>query len=286
MNSPRVHASLFDPDEVRRLLLNEITAAKSPVPIASLGVLQGLGRKVPASQIRNLLDGDIAAGSIFLWGTKSRPAFWNQRPEDVARDRLLRISAGEVLPKAALEKRAAGEAPKISAAVIKGVGKSLLVDGKLREVPAAAGSRGRRIINAGQPEPYLEAEISGLLERFGMKRSHEQIRALLTAEASQRLVAGSRDQQEDIREVADRMFEAMSRLAFSPGTTVTFFRLWQQPELAAIPKRLFDQAALRLQEERRALLSIHDHAQALPKEEQDRFVTDGQGHYYVSIYAR
>jgi hypothetical protein len=67
---------------------------------------------------------------------------------------------------------------------------------------------------------------------------------------------------------------------------VTFYRLRQQPELAHIPKAIFDEAALLLQHEQKALLSLHDHAAALPAEERERFVTDGLGTYYVSIYAR
>jgi hypothetical protein len=78
----------------------------------------------------------------------------------------------------------------------------------------------------------------------------------------------------------------MNQLAFSAGATVTFYRLRQHPELADIPKLIFDRAALLLQTERRALLSVHDHAAGLPAEEREGFVTDGLGKFYVSIYAR
>ena len=87
-------------------------------------------------------------------------------------------------------------------------------------------------------------------------------------------------------DAAEKIFAAMNRVAFAPGTTVTFYRLRQQGELADIPKPVFDRAALLLQKERRALLSIHDHAAALSPEEREGFVTDGLGKYYVSIYAR
>jgi hypothetical protein len=91
---------------------------------------------------------------------------------------------------------------------------------------------------------------------------------------------------ETVQEVAAKIFDAMNRIAFSPGTTVTFYRLRQQPELAHVPKAIFDEAALLLQHDRKALLSLHDHASALPAEERERFVTDGLGTYYVSIYSR
>jgi hypothetical protein len=267
--------------------LKEIAAANEPVQAAKLGSLPELGRKVPGLQVRGLLEEDLAAGKIFLWGSSSKPAFWNESAENIARERLLKISADEVLTKAALGKRAASEAPKLKGALVKQVQKALLSESRLREVPAAAGSKSRRVLNTGAPEPYLEAEISGLLERFGMPRSAARIRTLLEAETSSRTRdAVPRSEEEGIGAVAETMFAAMNRLAFAPGTTVTFFRLRQEPELSHVPKRIFDQAALLLQAERRALLSVHDHAGALPKEEQDRFVTDGLGRFYVSIYAR
>jgi hypothetical protein len=90
----------------------------------------------------------------------------------------------------------------------------------------------------------------------------------------------------DVREVAEKMFAAMNRIAFAPGTTVTFYLLRQQPELAHIPKAIFDEAALLLQQARRALLMVHDFAAALPAGQQESFVSDGLGKFYVSICAR
>jgi len=287
MTSPKVRAPAVDWDEARRLLLQAISEAVNPVAAATLGSLKGLGRKTPSTQLLSLLEGDIDSGTVFLWGSRTKPSFWTKSPENIARERLLEISAVEMLTKAGLEKRAAPGPPKLSAAVVKRVQRDLLAEGGLSEIPAAAGSKGRRVLNVKRPEVYLEAEISGLLERFGLHRPAERIQALLAGvETHEAAASAGKSADKDVREVAGMIFEAMSRLAFAPGTTVTFFRLRQQPELANIPKRIFDEAALLLQAERRALLSIHDHAQALPKEEQDRFVTDGLGHFYVSIYAR
>ena len=136
-------------------------------------------------------------------------------------------------------------------------------------------------MNVQYPEPFLEQEIGRLLTEFGIERSTEQIRALFGPAQAKPPV----EREPEIPEVAQRMFEAMNRIAFAPGTTVTFFRLRQQPELASVPKSVFDQAALLLQQERKALLAVHDHASRLPEAEQEQFVTDGLGNFYVSIYA-
>jgi hypothetical protein len=92
--------------------------------------------------------------------------------------------------------------------------------------------------------------------------------------------------QTSVNSVAEKIFAAVNRLAFGQGTTVTFYRLRQDPELASIPKQIFDEAALLLQSERRVLLSVHDQAAALAPEERDLLVTDGLGKFYVSAYVR
>jgi hypothetical protein len=119
----------------------------------------------------------------------------------------------------------------------------------------------------------LESQIDALLTAAGRPVNFELIRQLV-------------DGPGEVTGIADQIFAAMNRLAFSPGASVTFYRLRLQPELATIPKAEFDAACLLLEKQRRCLLMIHDHAAALPEAERARFVTDGLGAYYVSIYAR
>jgi hypothetical protein len=133
-------------------------------------------------------------------------------------------------------------------------------------------------------EAYLETEIAHLLKSHGRERPTSRIQALLAPEPEPSPEPAHPN--DTVQEAAAKIFDAMNRIAFSPGTTVTFYRLRQQPELANIPKAIFDEAALLLQNERKALLSLHDHAPALSAEERERFVTDGLGTWYVSIYAR
>jgi hypothetical protein len=282
MPTRKSSAPPLDPIETRRLLLHEIAEAPAPVAAPELGRRPSLGRKVPGTLIGSLLADDVKSGSVFLWGDSKKPAYWARDAKAVARKRVLEIAAAEVLTPAALDKRAAGQTPKLKLSVVREARAELVEQKRLVEDPKT-----KRLIGAEQLERYLGIAIARLLEQFGLTRSPERIRALLAADTPPPVQApAAAAAEESVTDVAEKMFEAMNQIAFAPGTTVTFYRLRQQPELANIPKNTFDRAALLLQSEGRALLSIHDHAAALPPEEQERFVTDGLGKFYVSIYAR
>jgi hypothetical protein len=226
------------------------------------------------------LDAEVRAGRIYSWGSD---LYWGGNPTAMARARLLNLAKSEVLTSDPFSKRAAAESPKISLDVVRNVRKELVREKSLREVdlPRGSKSKAKLNVNAHHPEPYLVQEIARLLADFGVERSKERIGALLgPAQAN-----APADPASEVPEVAEKMFGAMSRIAFAPGTTVTFYRLRQQPELAHVPKAVFDKAALLLQQERRALLAVHDHGPRLPETQQDELVTDGLGTFYVSIYA-
>jgi hypothetical protein len=284
MNSQKQRPSDTDPIETRASILKAIAAAESPVSPASLRSIAQVGR---SAQIQTLLAEDLTSGTVFQWGASNKPTYWHRDPEVVARERILDLTSIELLTRVALKKRVAKGTPPLSTKVVEKVQKELIRDKLLREVPAAARSKTKRLLNAKRPEIYLEEAVASLLEAFGLPRPIEQIRALLAVETP-RPSGGtaSAEEVELVRDTAEKIFAAMNRIAFSPGTTVTFYKLRQQPELVGISKALFDQAALQLQREHRALLSIHGHALALPDEERDNLVTDGFGKFYVSIYAR
>jgi hypothetical protein len=269
------------PDPVARsLMLKTIAAAEAPVSPAFLGSRPELGGRLPGTRVLELLKEDLASGDVFQWGTKTKPMFWDRDPKALARERILELTSTELPTRGEIGKRAAGLEPKLPAKMVSAVLNMLVGEKRIQEVPGAPGSTTKRFVNAERPEIYLESAIANLLAKFGLTRPPEKIRALLNAEEPRRGESGS------VQETAEKIFAAMNRIAFSPGTTVTFYRLRQQPELADIPKAIFDRAALLLQSERRALLSIHDHAAGLPEEEREGLVTDGSGKFYVSIYAR
>ena len=237
---------------------------ESAEPLKSTAIRKLLGIK-SAKQLKSDLEAEVNAGRIYFWGSGM---YWDRNPSTIARERLLKVAASELLKASDLVKRAAADGQKISSKVVTAARKELEAEGLLRVVAKV-------YVNAEHPEAYLQQQIGHLLSEFKIERTREQIRVFLALATPEM----------EVRDVAEKIFAAMNRIAFAPGTTVTFYRLRQQPELADIPKAIFDQAALLLQKERTALLEEHGHAARLPKAEQDMLVNDGLGTYYVSIYS-
>jgi hypothetical protein len=271
--SKKRSAARADLPDARPIVLDAIHTSALPVAAADLGIIPALGRNLTAPKLRTLLLEDIAAGRVFLWGDAKQKAYWHRDPSAVARDRLLQLAGHQALTAKDLQQRASAESPLIAPKVSKAALAELMSEKRMEKVAGI-------IVDRRHPHPYLEMEIVKLLKPFGIEPGVERIHALL-GDGGDPPVANT-----SVADAAKKMFAVLSRMAFSPGATVTFYRLRQDPELATIPKAIFDQAALYLQQERRALLSVHDHAAALPAEERDHLVTDGLGTYYVSIYAR
>jgi hypothetical protein len=260
MSSPSGQSVLELPD-----IRGRLEQAEKPLTAAALSKLF---KQKGGKAFKPVLDAEVAAGRIYSWGAS---LYWHKDPGPIARERLLDAAAAEVLAASPLDKRVSREVPRIPAGVVREARLQLTSEGLLRIGAPIPGSKGKVVVNVRKPGAYLEQVIERLLTGFGMERSRERIRELLD--------------EPDVREIADKIFAAMNRIAFAPGTTVTFYRLRQQPELAGIPKAVFDTAALLLQQERKAMLAVHDHAGRLAAKEQDELVTDGLGNYYVSIYA-
>jgi hypothetical protein len=252
------------------------------VPLKSTELSKRLKQK-SGKAFKPTLDDEVKAGRIYSWGSN---LYWDRDPKGTARERLLRVTARQLLSASHLKQQVGSESPKINQKVVNDVREELVREGSLREVPQR-GSRTKFIVNVSNPEPYLESEIRRLLADFGIERSPERILSLLApADPEPQVQMGSEPGTEpDVRAIAETMFAAMNRIAFAPGTTVTFYRLRQQPELKDVPREVFDQAALLLQKDHKVLLAVHDHAPRLAQSERDDLVTDGLGNYYVSIYA-
>ena len=279
MASAKRRAIPPDPIETQRAIFKAIAAAQEPFSVEAVVALVDLPRKVPKTQVSKLLAEEMKSARLFAGKADGKKAFWHHDPKAIATSAILEVAAAEVLTAEALAQKAALLCPRITLN-FKTLQKTLLDNGQLLKVKAAPGTKAtaQRLINAERPEVYIESEIALLLKEVGLTRLPERIQALPEAE--------SPGEEELVRDAAEKIFAAMNRIAFAPGTTVTFCRLRQQPELSNMPKPVFDRAALLLQKERRALLSIHDHAARLPAEEREGLVTDGFGKYYVSIYAR
>jgi len=344
--------------DTREFILKAITEAGEPVQASALTKLPALTHKINAKDLAALLAEDLAAGRVFAWGTKGKPAYWHRDPKSVAHERIMAaladapeprtapalvkqtqapikasdvpallaedLAAGRVfawgaklywtgdpqiivrervlqaiqnaaqpITAAALAKslkRKSGEIPVLLAEDLAASrvfawgklywhrdAKSLLLDLAGRENLTTDG-----LIERAAGEAKVDAKMIGAVCKALVKE--KQLIGVLKPASVQTLPPATL--QENVEEVAEKIFEAMTKIAFAPGTTVTFYRLRQQPELAHIPKKIFDEAALLLQQNRRALLTVHGHATALPPSERDELVTDGLGTYYASIYER
>jgi hypothetical protein len=254
--------------EARQRILDTIGESSEPVKAALLA--KSVGLKIPV--VKELLAPDAASGSLFNWGTDKAPAYWRKGPSDIARERLLTLAATESLTPAQLSQQASRGQPKLKPAAIKSAQAELLAEKRLHLIE-------KKLLDDPHLDAWLELTIAELLKKWGREQPADRVRALLadTPRPSSAVT---------VADTAEKIFAAMNRIAFSPGATVTFYRLRRQPELAQVPKPIFDEAALLLQRDRRALLSLHGHASALPPEERETLVADGSGAYYVSIYAR
>jgi hypothetical protein len=243
--------------------LEDIRAAlaQSAKPASASQLAKAL--KSTGKRLQPALDRHAEGGAIFRW---PKNTYWDSDP-NALRERLLDLTARE-FPSQQSVKEMAAKDPAFAIVL-----KELVSDGTVRVVDGL-------YANVQSPGPFLEAQIARLLAEFGIERPATRIRGLLLDSEP---VAKAPDAEP--RSIAEALLATVNRTASSPGTSVTFYRLRQQPELADIPKASFDKAALLLQQDRKALLTIHDHASRLPKAEQDELVTDGFGNYYVSIYA-
>jgi len=265
-----------DPEAVQ-LIVHAIRSANAPITASTLGKQPGIGT---SARVKLLLAEHLAKGGVFHWG---KVGYWHVDPGAVARERVLEVVSRECLSLSGLKRSVSRESPKLTTKTVQVAISELISEKRLLPKETKA-SNVSGIIDLKYPEPYLQRKIAAVLKSVGIERSANRISALLEPEIEPPVAAAALSQ--DVQGVAEKMFATMNRVAFAPGTTVTFHILRQQPELAQIPKRIFDQAALLLQQERRALLMVHDFAAALPHDEQERFVTDGLGNFYVSIYAR
>lgn len=263
--------------EARQTILQAIDATDAPITAAALGKRPGIGT---GARVKLLLAEDVASGRVFNWG---KSAYWSLDPETVARQRVLEVVGRECVSISDLKRSVCRATPKPATQTVQSAIKKLISEQRLLPKETKA-SNVSGIIDLKCPEPYLQRKIAAVLKSVGIEPSANRIAALLAPEFESPAVSAALSP--DVRDVAEKIFVAMNRVAFAPGTTVTFHILRQHPELAHIPKKIFDEAALLLQQERRALLNPHGYAGSISAQEKEQLVTDGFGNYYVSIYAR
>src|SRR5215469_9550295 len=153
-------------------ILCELKKAEKPLTSAAVAKLL---KQRTGKAFKPTLDSEVQAGRIHSWGND---LYLAADPKAIARERLLRLTATEVLTATPLDKRAAKEIPKISHRVVGEVRRDLVREKLLREKAPRHGSKNRAklLVNFRNPEPYLEEAIGWLLEEFEVVRSEERIR--------------------------------------------------------------------------------------------------------------
>src|SRR5205085_12085567 len=86
----------------------------------------------------------------------------------------------------------------------------------------------------------------------------------------------------DVGSAADTIMKTVNRIERNPDSSVTFYRLHKEPEIASMPKEVFDKAILKLRDDRVLELLEHDHAQRLSEaaRAEDHLVQDVKTHKY------
>jgi hypothetical protein len=84
----------------------------------------------------------------------------------------------------------------------------------------------------------------------------------------------------------EKIWEILPTLEPEKDVPVSTSRLRRALGLTQVDKKRFDEAALRLREQRKIYLSQHDHPLGLSAEDRDLLIDGKDGRYYVAIARR
>jgi hypothetical protein len=201
------------------------------------------------ADLRAALDSGISNGEIFAW-PKSR--YWHVDPAAHLQGEILSQCAATARKKT--EIKAKGRPPKEVAGAIE----RLLADGKLLKYPALAGSS-KLFVSAGSPQAYwayVEAFVAEKLKKAGIEESN----------------------------VEEKIWDHLVKIEPDNDAPVSAARLRKAASIA--DKRRFDDAVLKLREQRRIHLSRHDDPHSLTTQDREDLIDGKDGSYYVAITRR
>jgi len=201
------------------------------------------------ADLRSALDSAVSSGDIFVW-PKNR--YWHIDPESQLPSEILNQCATQARKKTEIKVK--GRTPKEVAAAIE----RLLADRKLLKYPALAGSS-VLFVAAGSPTAYwayVQKFVAEKLKKAGIE------------EASL---------EQDI-------WDHLVKLEPDNDAPVSAARL--RKSTAVADKRRFDEAVLKLRDERRIHLSPHDNPQSLSAQDREELIEGNDGSYYVGITRR
>jgi hypothetical protein len=201
------------------------------------------------ADLRAALDSGMAGGGIFAW-PKNR--YWHVDPEAQLQTEILSQCATTARKKAEIKVK--GRSPKEVAAAIE----HLLADRKLLKYPALAGSSSL-FFSAGSPQAYwayVQAFVAEKLKKAGIEEAN----------------------------LEEKIWDHLLQLEPENDAPVSAARLRKAASIA--DKRQFDDAVLKLREQRRIHLSRHDDPHSLTTEDREDLIDGKDGSYYVAITRR
>lgn len=216
----------------------------APAPLSFAKLKKQFVNKKAGVTEAHLLEA-LAGEGIFSWPKKS---YWHIDPVISLHSVILALCAKKALKKTEIKVK--DRSKEVAAAVDQ-----LLLDRKLLKYPALAGT-GVLLVTAGASDAYWEyvrEVVAAKLKKAGIEE------------------AG----------LEERLWEILPTLEPELNVPVSCARL--RRAMGSVDKRRFDEAALRLREQRRVYLSQHDHPMGLNEAERDFLIDGKDGRYYVAI---
>jgi hypothetical protein len=201
------------------------------------------------SDLRAALDSAISCGEIFAW-PKAR--YWYLDPEAQLQTEILGQCA--VAARKKTEIKVKGRTPKEVAGAIE----RLLADRKVLKYPALAGSS-ILFVSAGSPQAYwayVQTFVAEKLKKAGIEEPN----------------------------LEEKIWDHLLKLEPDNDAPVSAARLRKAASIA--DKRCFDDAVLKLREQRLIHLSQHDDPHSLTTEDREDLIDGKDGNYYVAITRR
>jgi hypothetical protein len=201
------------------------------------------------ADLRAALDSGLSSGEIFAW-PKSR--YWHVDPAAQLQTEILSQCATTARKKTEIKVK--GRTLKEVAVAID----RLLADRKVLKYPALAGSS-ILFVSAGSPQAYwayVEAFVAEKLKKAGIEDSN----------------------------VEEKIWDHLVKIEPDNDAPISAARLRKAAAIA--DKRRFDDAVLKLREQRRIHLSRHDDPHSLTTQDREDLIDGKDGSYYVAITRR
>jgi hypothetical protein len=191
----------------------------------------------------------LEEAAIFAW---PRNSYWYVDPTAQLHADILEQCTKRALKKTEIKVK--GRGPKDISAALEG----LVNERKLLKYPAISGTS-VLLVTAGTPEAYWE-----------------YVREVVTAKLKK---AGIEEAG-----LEEKIWDVLPKLEPEMNVPVSTSRV--RRALGEVDKKRFDEAALKLREQRRVYLSQHDHPLGLSEDERDWLIDGKDGRYYVAITRR